>query len=314
MNASKLHSEQVQWLLEGDPPVRYQTLRDLTDSNTRIVNRERHRILKEGWGKQLMDLQDDEGTWSGSLYSPKWTSTFYTLLLLKRFGAPSDPNIDKACKVLLDKGFHAKDGGINYWKTWKMGECCITGMLLSMLCYFQYEDDRIHQMAEFLTAEQMPDKGWNCERPKGATHSSFHTTISVLEGLWEYCRWNPHSSLNTVLRQKQEEGIEFLLEHRLFKSNTTWKPVDAKMTKLSFPPRWHFDILRGLDYFQEKDLEKDKRMADAVQLLKEKQTPEGLWKLEAKHPARVFFEMEKVGKASRWNTLRALRVLKWWGC
>jgi hypothetical protein len=167
-------------------------------------------------------------------------------------------------------------------------------------------------MVEFLIAQQMADKGWNCELPRGGKHSSFHTTISVLEGLWEFERHYPHHDLLNVIQEKQNEGIEFLLDHHLYKSNTTWQAVDPRMTKLSFPPRWHFDIMRCLDYFQEKNINKDKRMNDAMELLIKKRTIDGFWKLEIKYPAKIFFEMENVGKESRWNTLRALRILKWW--
>ena len=259
-----------------------------------------------------MDRQEEDGTWSHALYAPKWTSTFYTLLVLKRLGAPQAIQVDKACKILLDHGFYDNDGGIKYWKTWKQGECCVTGMLLSMLCHFHYEDERIHCMVDYLFSEQLPDSGWNCERYKGAAHSSFHTTISVLEGLWAYELAFPGSEFIHAVQAKQDEGIEFLLQHHLYKSNTTWRPVDPKMTRLAFPPRWRFDILRCLDYFQERRIAKDARMVDAMNLLMAKQTPDGLWKLEVKHPAKVFFDMERVGKASRWNTLRALRVVQWW--
>ncbi len=305
------YNKQIKWLLEGDPSIRYQTLRDLVNADETEISKERQRILKEGWGRRLLDLQDENGTWSNALYSPKWTSTFYTLLLLKRFGACHNEQTEMACRILLDKGFY-KDGGINYWKTWKQGECCVTGMLLSMLCYFQIEDDRLPRMVEYLLSEQMSDNGWNCERYRGAKHSSFHTTISVLEGLWEYEKTNPNLGVRQVIQEKQSEGIEFLLAHHLYKSNTTWKPVDPKMTKLAFPPRWHFDLIRCLDYFQEKKQQKDERMCDAMELLRNKQTSDGFWKLEMKFPAKIFFDMEKVGKESRWNTLRALRILKWW--
>jgi hypothetical protein len=312
MNFQEKYKKQIAWLLEGDPSIRYQTLRDLVRANVKDIKKERQRILNEGWGGRLMELQEENGTWSNALYSPKWTSTFYTLLLLKQFGALNDKKSTKACKILLDKGFYIKDGGINYWKTWKQGECCVTGMLLSMLCHFQFEDDRKHRMVEYLISEQMPDKGWNCERYKGAKHSSFHTTISVLEGLWEYEKEFPNSDLTQFIQIKQNEGIEFLLKHHLYKSNTTWKAVDLKMIRLSFPPRWHFDIMRCLDYFQERKIKKDQRMIDALNLLLKKQTTDGFWKLEIEYPAKNFFKMEKVGKKSRWITLRALRILKWW--
>ena len=305
------YNKQIKWLLEGDPSIRYQTLRDLVNADETEISKERQRILKDGWGRRLLDLQDENGTWSNALYSPKWTSTFYTLLLLKRFGACNTEQTEQACRILLDKGFYT-DGGINYWKTWKQGECCVTGMLLSMLCHFHIEDDRLTRMVEYLLSEQMSDNGWNCERCRGAKHSSFHTTISVLEGLWEYEKTNPNLGVRQAIQEKQSEGIEFLLAHHLYKSNTSWKPVDPKMTKLAFPPRWHFDIIRCLDYFQEKKQQKDERMCDAMELLRNKQTSDGFWKLEVKFPAKIFFDMEKVGKESRWNTLRALRILKWW--
>jgi len=307
-----MHQKQIQWLLTGDPAIRYQTLRDLTNSNIQEINPERQKILQDGWGKQLMDLQQENGTWSNALYSPKWTSTFYTLLLLKRFCALNSADTERAARILLDKGFYEEDGGINYWKSWKQGECCVTAMLLSMLCHFQIKDERIFRMVDFLIAEQMPDRGWNCERYRGAKHSSFHTTISVLEGFREFEKEYPESSVIKIIQQKQEEGIEFLLQHHLFKSSTTWQPFDTKMTKLSFPPRWHYDIIRCLDYLQEKNIKKDERMNDAFDLLIKKQTADGFWKLEHKYPAKIFFEMEKVGQPSRWNTLRALRILKWW--
>ncbi len=312
MDVQEQYKTQIAWLLEGDPSIRYYTLRDLVHAPVQEITQERQKILKEGWGRRLMDLQEDNGTWSNALYSPKWTSTFYTLLVLKRFGACHDTKTEKACRMLLDNGFYSKDGGIKYWKTWKQSECCVTGMLLSMLCHFHIDDDRIHRMVEYLLAEHMPDHGWNCERYRGATHSSFHTTISVLEGLWEYENAFSHRAALTSIQEKQDEGIEFLLQHHVYKSNTTWKPVDPNMIRLSFPPRWHFDIMRCFDYFQDRNITKDTRMSDAMDLLMNKQTPEGFWKREMKYPAKIFFDMEQVGKESRWNTLRALRILQWW--
>lgn len=312
MDFQKKYKLQIEWLLEGDSSIRYQTLRDLLKTDDLEVKKERHRILKEGWGKKFMDFQDENGTWSNALYSPKWTSTFYTLLLLKRLGAINDKNINKSCSILLDQGFYLKDGGIKYWKTWKQSECCVSGMLLSILCHFNFEDVRINRLLEYVLNEQMPDKGWNCERYRGAKHSSFHTTISVLEGLWEFEKKYPNHDLIPFIQEKQKEGIEFLLNHHLYKSNTTWDTIDPKMIKLSFPPRWHFDIMRCLDFFQEKRAPQDDRMNDAIELLLKKKTTDGHWKLEHKYTAKIFFEMEKLGQKSRWNTLRALRVLKWW--
>jgi len=312
MDFIEKYKKQIEWLLQGDPSIRYQTLRDLSNADINMVHAERERILHEGWGRQYMDLQEENGTWSNALYSPKWTSTFYTMLVLKRLGALNDRRIEQACRILLDNGFYSQDGGINYWKTWKQGECCVTGMLLSMLCHFRIEDDRIHRMVDYLLTEQMPDKGWNCECYRGATHSSFHTTISVLEGLWEYEKTFPYGAKIATIQEKQAQGIEFLLQHHLYKSSTTWEIVHPNIVRLAFPPRWYFDIMRCLDHFQEKRIKHDNRINDAMALLRKKQTSEGFWKLEKRYPARSFFEMEKVGKESRWNTLRALRILKWW--
>lgn len=302
----------MDWLLRGDASIRYQTLRDLADADENEIRSERNKILTSGWGKALIDLQDDDGTWTQTLYSPKWISTFYSLLLLKRFGAEKTVQTEKTCFVLLDKGFYEPDGGINYWKSWKTGECCVTAMLLSMLCHFQIEDDRIPLMVGYILREQMADGGWNCERPRGATHSSFHTTISVLEGLWDFETNHGESDLIEEVRRKQKEGVEFLLKHQLYKSSTTGEIVDSRLLKATFPQRWYFDYLRCLDYFQRAGAAKDERMSEAIELLKGKQTEEGFWKLEGKHRNKVYFEMEKLGKESRWITLMALRVMKWW--
>ncbi|MDZ7342144.1 MAG: hypothetical protein ONB27_12380, partial [candidate division KSB1 bacterium] len=161
-----------------------------------------------------------------------------------------------------------------------------------------------------LLAHQMPDGGWNCDSYKGATHSSFHTTISVLEGLREYEKFQPQNFER--IQQAQQQGREFLLVHGLFKSHRTGQVVRADFTRFSFPPRWYYDILRALDYFQECQAGKDGRLADAIDIVLKRQTTEGKWLLQNRHPGRTFFEMEQVGEPSRWNTLRCLRVLKWW--
>ncbi len=300
----------IQWLLEGDPVIRWQTLRDLVGSNPNEIQQERERIANEGWGARLLALQDQNGTWGGGIYSPKWISTTYTMLLLRQLGLPpKNIQAHKACQILLERGFYS-DGGINYFGSLKHSETCVTGMILSTLAYFQYEDDRNHTLAEHLLNQQMPDGGWNCQSYKGATHSSFHTTILVLEGLREYEKFQPKNI--EKIQQAQQKGREFLLIHRLFKSHRTGEIVNPAFTRFSFPPRWHYDILRALDYFQECRAEKDARLSDAIAIVLKRQTREGKWILQNRHPGRTFFEMEQVGEPSRWNTLRALRILKWW--
>jgi hypothetical protein len=309
----------IQWLLDGDPAIRWQTLRDLVGAAGRTVERERRRVARDGWGARLLARQDPEGTWAGGLssdgglYSPKWTSTTYTMLLLRDFGLPAtDRQARKACALLLDRGLQ-RDGGINYgpWAKWtRRSETCVTGMVLSILSYFEYEDARLDTIAGHLLEQQMPDGGWNCQRPSGATHASVHTTISVLEGLRLY-ELHRRREVREV-RAAQRRGREFLLVHRLFRSHRTSEIIKPVMTRFAFPPRWHYDILRALDYFQAVDAPNDRRLAEAIDIVRSSQREDGRWLLQHAYRGKTYFELERLGAPSRWNTLRALRVLKWW--
>jgi hypothetical protein len=311
--------EAIHWLLDGDPSIRWQTLRDLVGASEGIVERERRKIARDGWGKRLLAKQDPEGTWArgqssdGGLYSPKWTSTTYTMLLLRDFGLPAkNRQARKACALLLDQGLQ-RDGGINFgiWAKWTgRGETCVTGMILSILSHFEYEDARLETIADHLLEQQMPDGGWNCQRPAGATHSSVHTTISVLEGLRLY---ELHRGRKTrAVQAAQRRGREFLLVHRLFRSHRTGEIIKPIFTRFSFPPRWHYDILRALDHFQAVDAPRDPRLAEAIDIVRKGQQEDGRWSLQHSYKGKTYFELERQGAPSRWNTLRALRVLKWW--
>lgn len=296
------------WLLAGDPAIRWQTLRDLCNAGFGRILKEQEKISSEGWGARLLARQAASGLWGGGLYGPKWISTTYTMLLLRQFGlAPDHPQALKACKLLMDEGFY-HDGGINFFASLQHSETCVTGMVLSIVAYFFFDDERIEKLVNHLCAQQMPDGGWNCESFRGATHSSFHTTISVLEGLREY---EKHRGSNLAARC-QERGVEFLLRHKLFRSHRTGVIVDPRMTRFSFPPRWRYDVMRALDYLQTCQWPRDPRMDEAIALVKKKRRADGTWVLQSKHPGRTFFEMEKIGKPSRWNTLRARRILQWY--
>lgn len=303
--------EIISWLLEGDPSIRWQVQRDLLNSSPTKVEAERRKIAKEGWGAKLLALQDADGTWGGGIYGPKWTSTTYTMLTLRLLGLQTNhPQTKRACKIFLDEGKYT-DGGINFFSySWKYSETCVTGMILALLAYFRYPDEYIHSIASYLVHQQMPDGGWNCESYKGATHSSFHTTISVLEGLYEYQCTYPEKKKQ--ISKVRERGHEFLLAHRLYKSHRTGEVFDAKMTTMPFPPRWKYDFLRALDYFRACDAPRDERMSDAIELLQKKQKQDGLWPMNSGMSGRKYFDLEKAGQPSRWNTLRALRVLEWW--
>ncbi len=304
----------IHWLLDGDPTVRWQVLLDVVGAAASLVERERQRVAREGWGARLLARQDPKGTWAGGLssdgglYSPKWISTTHTMLLLRDFGLPaSNPQAQKACTLLLDQGLQ-RDGGINYG--WTPSETCITGMVLSILAYFEYDDDRLDTIADHLLAQQMPDGGWNCRRRFGATHASVHTTISALEALRLY-ETNRRRKVRAV-RAAQRRGREFLLVHRLFRSHRTGAVIKPIFLQFSFPPRWRYDVLRALDYFQAVKAPRDPRLAEAIDLVRRGQREDGRWPLQNRYKGKTYFEMERVGAPSRWNTLRALRVLKWW--
>jgi len=299
----------IRWLLEGDAAIRWQVLRDLLGATEGTVERERQKIAREGWGARLLARQDPQGTWGGGLYNPKWTSTTYTMLLLRDFGLPpSNEQAQRACSLLLDHGLRP-DGGVNFGRA-ERSETCITGMALSIVSYFQYDDERLDTIAEHLLARQMPDGGWNCRHPDGATHASVHTTISVLEGL-RLCELYRRRSVQEM-RTAQRRAREFLLIHRLFRSHRTGNIINSEFKRFSFPPRWHYDILRALDFFQAVNAPRDGRFAEAIDIVRTRRRPDGRWSLENYHKGKAHFELERPGTPSRWNTLRALRVLKWW--
>lgn len=183
-------------------------------------------------------------------------------------------------------------------------------MVLSLAAYFQHADERLGKLVNYLLRQQLPDGGWNCRRSLGATHSSMHTTISVLEGL--RCYELLGSAPLGEVRRAQTRGREFLLQHRLFRSHRTGRVIRPEFARMAFPPRWHYDILRALDYFRAVAAPRDPRLAEAIAIIQRKQRPDGRWCLEQTYPGRCFFQLERPGLPSRWNTLRALRVLSWW--
>jgi hypothetical protein len=301
----------VEWLLQGDPAVRWQVHAHLLDSDEETIWKERKKVATSGWGGQLLSHQDEAGTWAEALYSPKWTSTTYTLLLLRRLGLdPDNPGAQKGSRILLEEGFF-KDGGINYWqKYYSWSETCVTGLTLSILAYFNIKDQRLVSIAEHLLGVQMEDGGWNCRKPRGATHSSFHTTLIVLEGFHEYQqKFDEHKKEILYARNR---AVEFLLQHRLYKSHHTGSIVKPQMTQFCFPPRWKYDVMGVLDYLQAANVQRDERMQDAIDLLISKRKKDSTWLLPRPHSGRIFFDLETTGESSRMNTLRGMRILRWW--
>jgi len=306
----------ITWLLEGDPAIRWQVRRDLLDAPERTLQSEQGRIAREGWGARLLGLQGLDGKWGGGIYTPKWISTTYTMVLLRNIGLPSGhPQAIRACRLLLDLGLW-EDGGINYWRRQHdRSETCVSSMTLAMLSWFGLEDPRVDRLAEHVIAQQMADGGWNCQAMPGygrATHGSFHTTISALEALLEYERFRPARA--AAARKAQARGREFLLVHQLYRSHRTGQVAKDSFTRFSFPTHWYYDVLRGLDYFRDAGVRpSDQRLTDALELVEKRRRRDGTWPLQNNHPGRTFFDMETIGEPSRWNTLRALRVLRWAG-
>jgi hypothetical protein len=308
-NAPSADPATIAWLLDGDPAIRWQTQRDLLDEPPAVFEGERARVSIVGWGRDLLDRQDLDGRWGGGLYSPKWTSTTYTLLLLWRLGlTPGNAQALRGVRLLWD-GARYFGSGLTCAVTIDAPEVCVTAMYITLAVHFGFDDQRVDSAVDWLVSNQMCDGGWNCEALRsGAEHGSFHTSIMVLEALEVVSRLHDHPG---DIEPVMQRGQEFFLAHRLFRSHHTGEVVNPVFGRLSFPPRWHYDILRGLDHFAATSAPWDERARDAYDLVVGRRRKDGRWPVQQKHSGRVWFDMERTGGPSRWNTLRALRVLEW---
>jgi hypothetical protein len=308
--------ETIDWLLDSDPAIRWQVLRDLVHAPNEVVASERTRVATEGWGARLLALQGEDGQWAGGACFPAegwrrgkegqpWTSTLPTLQLLRDFGIdPSCERVRRAVALVRDhcRWEHARQPFFS-------GEVepCINGRTALLGAYFGQD---VESVVARLLDEQLEDGGWNCEAENGSVRSSFHTTINVLEGLLAHERATRGSEESVAARRR---GEEYLLERKLFRRKSTGEVVNPAWLEFSFPTRWHYDVLRGLEYFSSVGDMPDKRMQEAIDLLRSKQQPDGTWLLENTHPGKVHFALEDGdSRPSRWNTLRALRVLDWY--
>ena len=300
----------INWLLEGDVSVQYQVHRDLLGKEKNSL---RNRIAKEGWGKAFLDRRRENGHWGRGFYQVKWISTHYTLLDLKHLGiSPTNKECRQTIAMLLREN-KSPDGGLNPHTQIGDSDTCINGMGLNYACYFGMDEKELRSIVDFILSQQLNDGGFNCRFNRtGAVHSSLHTTISILEGILEY-RLNGYKYRIKELKKVEQEASEFILQHKLFRSHRTGEIMDKKMLMLSYPSRWKYDIMRALDYFQFAGVKYDNRMDDAKQVLLKKRRTDGTWPVQAKYSGLVHFDMEKTGSASRWNTLRALRVLNHFG-
>lgn len=300
----------INWLMEGDVSIQYQAQRDLEGKDDKKIQA---RIEREGWGKLLLSKRKADGHWGLGFYQPKWTSSHYTLLELRNLCINPD---QEAIKNSIEKIAHEEkgiDGGINPSGTVNQSDVCINGMFLNYASYFKIDESLLVSVVDFMLSQIMPDGGFNCRLNRsGARHSSMHTTISAIEGITEY-RKNAYNYRLEELLEAEKTSREFLLQHRLYKSDRTGEVIDERFLKMPYPCRWRYDFLRALDYFQLSGAEFDARLMPAIDWLLCKRIKDKKWKVNAKHPGKSHFEMEKAGTASRWNTLRALRVLKFYG-
>ncbi|MDR7082779.1 hypothetical protein J2X01_002069 [Arthrobacter ginsengisoli] len=316
----------LQWLLDSDPSVRWQALRDLAGAPADVVAAERARVATEGWGARLLALRGEDGQWAGGAYFPAqggdadagggpreapddgsqpWTATTYSLLQLRDFGIdPADAQMRRTV-ALVRENCRWEEGGQPYFS----GEVepCINGMTVGLGAYFDQDVDGV---VARLLREQLDDGGWNCWAEYGAVVSSAATTINVLEGLLAHEQATGGSAETLKARRR---GEEYVLERRLFRRKRTGEVIDPAWLEFSFPTRWYYDVLRALDYFRSTGELPDPRVAEAVELLRSKKQRDGTWLLENTHAGETHFELEEGdGRSSRWNTLRALRVLRWY--
>jgi hypothetical protein len=321
--ASQPNGSVIQWLLDSDPSIRWQVMQDLTDASAEEVAAERAKVATEGWGAQLLTLQGVDGSWAGTAWNHGWDSTMHVLTLLQEMGL--DPVSNEARRAVGLVRERVRWMGWDWDGKWQgqdfvgnsffAGEVepCINGQVMASCAYFGQDCQRI---LERLLNEQLSDGGWNCEAENGSTRSSFNTTICVLEALLEY---ELAGGLNTAVTEARLRGQEYLLERRLFHRQSTGEAIERDregstvFTRFAFPTWWHYDVLRGLNYLRRAGVTPDQRMAEAIELVESKRNSDGKWLLEVQYSGNMPIMMDKVeGQPSRWNTLRALRVLDWY--
>jgi hypothetical protein len=297
----------IDWLLDSDPAIRWQVMRDLADAAPDDVARERAKVATEGWGAQLLAAQDADGRWGGGTYFPEWTSTTAILHQLYVFGL--DPSSEEAKRALAPVHEAARweyDETFRYWD----GEVepCINGRTVAIGAYFGQDVKRI---VDRLLNDQMADGGWNCEQENGSTRGSFDSTLNVLEGLLEYER---SAGADGGVRAARERGEEYLLERRLLHRLSDGEIPQRRWLYPGFPNSWFYDVVRVLDYFRGARSEPDDRMKEALEIVESKRDSDGRWPLDHRYHDELLVDFgDAEGRPSRWITLRALRVLRWAG-
>lgn len=295
----------IMWLLEGDPSIVYQTHKAFLETPIDELMTLQKRMESEGWVSDFLEYRDDvSGLWAGDYYSPKWISTTYTLWELKACSiSPRNKTYHESSNLLLNYLWENQ-----YPKNVGIIDLCVCGMILNICCYAKLESPYVNEIIDYILDKQMQDGAWNCRIEEKPHHSSLHTTINILEGLQTYLG-NGYNYKKDALLKMREEAHEFILCHELFKSDKTGAIIDKKMTMLSYPSRWRYDILRALVYFESIKWPFDIRMEAGIEKILKKQRKDGTWPVQQKYSGLTYFDMEKTGGASRWNTLRVMKVL-----
>ena len=310
------------WLLDADPSIRWQVMRDLLGARAEEVAAERARVATEGLGAQLLALQGSDGRWGGAAWNRGWSSTMHALMLLRDLGLDPASAVARRAVRLVREGVTWNGCGPPECEgnTFFAGELepCINGQVAAVGAYF---GEDVRGIVDRLLGEQLPDGGWNCEAPERSTRSSFNTTICVLEALLEYERSVESSPDVTAARLR---GEEYLLDRRLFRRRATGEVIDhdrkagpgsghPAFTRFAFPTWWHYDVLRGLDYLRRAGVAPDERAAEAIDLVQSKRDADGRWSLEVRYPGVMPVEIDEgESRPNRWITLRALRVSRWY--
>jgi hypothetical protein len=305
----------LDWLLDADPAIRWQAMRDLTDAPDQVAA-ERARVATEGWGARLLALRREDGLWDNGTPDTEWVSLL-ALLMLRDMGVDAANQEARRAIDHVSKNATWHSRGPWHGTPLFAGEVepCINGRVVAVGSYFGQD---VMGVVERLLGEQMADGGWNCEQENGSTRGSFHSTINVLEGLLEHERATGGSNEVTAAL---ERGQEYLLERRMLRRLSSGELIDPAFTKFSFPTGWHYDALRGLDYLREAGVTPDARVAEAIDLVRSKRDTDGRLPLENPHESEMvnarlrdleFGMDEREGRPSHWNTLRALRVLDWY--
>ncbi len=294
----------IDWLLDADPAIRWQVMRDVTGAPAKTVAAERSRVAGEGWGARILAAQRPDGQWGDGIATPFWWSNMYTLVFLRDLGL--DPS-SEAARTAVDRVRRHVTWGAEFGNSpFFEGEVepCINGRVVALGAYFGEPSKRL---VDRLLGEQLADGGWNCEAERGSVRSSFHTTICVLEGLLAFERAAGPAAAVTQARLR---GQEYLLERRLLRRLSTGDVIDSAWTELAFPPLWHYDVLRALDYLREAGVTADPRRDDAIAAVRARRQPDGRWRLDVRHRNTLYEDIAgDVGAPNRWITLRALRAL-----